>query len=72
MLNRLLITLNIVFLVSASTFAQTNEWHLAWDKNQEDDMAYYKVYRSTSSPAYTEHTTVEHPTNGDETVTLLD
>ena len=72
MLNKLLLTLVFLSQMCFSVFAQTSEWHLIWDTNQEDDMSYYKIFRSTNSPAYTEYNTVQHPTNGDMTVSFLD
>jgi len=72
MLNKLLLALAIITQMCLSVFAQTHEWHLTWDKNPEDDMSNYKIFRSTSSPAYTEYGTVQHPTGSEGTVTFQD
>ena len=50
----------IIFVIFFRLFSQTTEWRLIWDKNQEADMSYYKIYRSTSSPAETLLDTLHH------------
>ena len=44
-----------------STFSQTNSFKLTWDKNLEEDMSLYQVFRSTGPMASTKIADVQHP-----------
>jgi len=41
--------------------AQTTQWRLIWDANSEDDMAYYRVFKGTTTDPTNLVATITHP-----------
>lgn len=59
------------FLFTSLSLSQTTQWRLIWDKNFEDDMAYYRIFRSESPNASTQLDTVNHkPRSGNDTTMI--
>lgn len=44
----------LLFLLPVSVMGQTTQWRLIWDQNPEDDISYYRIFRSTNPDPTTE------------------
>jgi len=51
----------LLFGLFQLTQAQTSSFQLTWDKNLEEDMGSYRIYRGTSPDASTQVGNVQHP-----------
>ena len=61
MLNKITLTLVLIFISLSQIIAQTESFTISWDLNTEPDIYNYHVFRSTSPGASNQIGTVQHP-----------
>lgn len=64
------IVLTILFIVTC-VYSQTNQWRLIWDKNTEEDMDYYEIYRDSISTPSQMIDTVKHKAISASNTTMI-